>query len=101
MAKVSLAFTGEGGTSEGDFHEALNLAAVWICLSYLLLKTTDTVLSTPVREQFRSKRLADKGIGYGMESVQIDGKISWTFTTPCVAFVNFVSANRNLTWLSA
>ncbi len=72
-AKVSLAFTGEGGTSEGDFHEALNLAAVWDLPVIFIIENNGYGLSTPVREQFRSKRLADKGIGYGMESVQIDG----------------------------
>ncbi len=71
--KVSLAFTGEGGTSEGDFHEALNLAAVWELPVIFVIENNGYGLSTPVKEQFRSKRLADKGIGYGMESVQIDG----------------------------
>jgi 2-oxoisovalerate dehydrogenase E1 component len=71
--KVSLAFTGEGGTSEGDFHEALNLAAVWELPVIFVIENNGYGLSTPVREQFRSNRLADKGIGYGMESVQVDG----------------------------
>ena len=71
--KVSLAFTGEGGTSEGDFHEALNLAAVWELPVIFVIENNGYGLSTPVNEQFRSKRLADKGIGYGMESIQIDG----------------------------
>jgi 2-oxoisovalerate dehydrogenase E1 component len=71
--KVALAFTGEGGTSEGDFHEALNLAAVWDLPVIFIIENNGYGLSTPVVEQFRCKRLADKGIGYGMESVQIDG----------------------------
>jgi 2-oxoisovalerate dehydrogenase E1 component len=71
--KVSLAFTGEGGTSEGDFHEALNLAAVWDLPVIFIIENNGYGLSTPVKEQFRSKHLADKGIGYGMESIQIDG----------------------------
>src|SRR5450432_90612 len=71
--KVSLAFTGEGGTSEGDFHEALNLAAVWDLPVIFVIENNGYGLSTPVTEQFRCNRLADKGIGYGMESVQIDG----------------------------
>jgi 2-oxoisovalerate dehydrogenase E1 component len=71
--KVSVAFTGEGGTSEGDFHEALNLAAVWNLPVIFIIENNGYGLSTPVREQFRAKTLADKGIGYGMESVQIDG----------------------------
>jgi 2-oxoisovalerate dehydrogenase E1 component len=71
--KVSLAFTGEGGTSEGDFHEALNLAAVWRLPVIFLIENNGYALSTPVAEQFRCANLSDKGIGYGMESVQIDG----------------------------
>jgi 2-oxoisovalerate dehydrogenase E1 component len=71
--KVALAFTGEGGTSEGDFHEALNLAAVWDLPVIFIIENNGYGLSTPVDEQFRSKRLADKGIGYGMEAIQIDG----------------------------
>jgi 2-oxoisovalerate dehydrogenase E1 component len=71
--KVAAAFTGEGGTSEGDFHEALNLAAVWDLPVIFIIENNGYGLSTPVKEQFRANRLADKGIGYGMESVQIDG----------------------------
>src|SRR5450755_341734 len=71
--KLSLAFTGEGGTSEGDFHEALNLAAVWDLPVIFVVENNGYGLSTPVKEQYRANRVADKGIGYGMESVQIDG----------------------------
>ena len=71
--KLALAFTGEGGTSEGDFHEALNLAAVWDLPVIFIIENNGYGLSTPIAEQFRCKHLADKGIGYGMESVQIDG----------------------------
>jgi 2-oxoisovalerate dehydrogenase E1 component len=71
--KIALAFTGEGGSSEGDFHEALNLAAVWELPVIFIIENNGYGLSTPVKEQFRCNRLADKGIGYGMESVQIDG----------------------------
>jgi 2-oxoisovalerate dehydrogenase E1 component len=71
--KVSLAFTGEGGTSEGDFHEALNLAAVWDLPVIFIIENNGYGLSTPVAEQFRCANLSDKGIGYGIESVQIDG----------------------------
>jgi 2-oxoisovalerate dehydrogenase E1 component len=71
--KVALAFTGEGGTSEGDFHEALNLAAVWDLPVIFIVENNGYALSTPVSEQFRCKSLAEKGVGYGMESVQIDG----------------------------
>jgi 2-oxoisovalerate dehydrogenase E1 component len=71
--KLSAAFTGEGGTSEGDFHEALNLAAVWDLPVIFIIENNGYGLSTPIKEQYRANRLADKGIGYGMESVQIDG----------------------------
>jgi len=71
--KIALAFTGEGGTSEGDFHEALNLAAVWELPVIFIVENNCYGLSTPVSEQFRCSRLADKGIGYGMEAIQIDG----------------------------
>jgi len=71
--KCALAFTGEGGTSEGDFHEALNVAAVWDLPVIFIIENNGYGLSTPSSEQYRCKRLADKGIGYGMESVQIDG----------------------------
>src|SRR5664279_3100504 len=71
--KIALAFTGEGGTSEGDFHEALNLAAVWELPVIFIIENNGYGLSTPAIEQYRGNRLADKGIGYGMEAVQIDG----------------------------
>ncbi|MEP6712843.1 MAG: dehydrogenase E1 component subunit alpha/beta [Ferruginibacter sp.] len=71
--KVSLAFTGEGGTSEGDFHEALNTAAVWGLPVIFIIENNGYGLSTPVREQYRCKNLIDKAAGYGMEGVQIDG----------------------------
>jgi 2-oxoisovalerate dehydrogenase E1 component len=71
--KVSLAFTGEGGTSEGDFHEALNVAAVWDLPVIFLIENNGYGLSTPVSEQYRCISLTDKAKGYGMETVQIDG----------------------------
>jgi 2-oxoisovalerate dehydrogenase E1 component len=71
--KVSLAFTGDGGTSEGDFHEALNVAAVWDLPAIFLIENNGYGLSTPVNEQYRCISLIDKAKGYGMEGVQIDG----------------------------
>jgi len=71
--KVSLAFTGDGGTSEGDFHEALNVAAVWDLPVIFIIENNGYGLSTPVSEQFRCENLVDKAKGYGMEGVQIDG----------------------------
>lgn len=71
--KVSLAFTGDGGTSEGDFHEALNTAAVWNLPVIFIIENNGYGLSTPVSEQYRCKNLVDKAIGYGIEGVQIEG----------------------------
>jgi 2-oxoisovalerate dehydrogenase E1 component len=71
--KISLALTGEGGTSEGDFHEALNVAAVWDLPVIFIIENNGYGLSTPVSEQYRCISLVDKAKGYGMEGVQIDG----------------------------
>ena len=71
--KVALAFTGEGGTSEGDFHEALNVASVWNLPVIFLIENNGYGLSTPSTDQFRCKQLADRAIGYGMEGITIDG----------------------------
>lgn len=71
--KVAVAFSGDGGTSEGDFHEALNTAAVWDLPVIFVIENNGYGLSTPVNEQYRCKSLVDKAIGYGMEGVQIDG----------------------------
>ncbi len=71
--KVSLAFSGDGGTSEGEFHEAVNLAAVWDLPVIFLVENNGYGLSTPSKDQFRCSHIADKGIGYGIESKTIDG----------------------------
>ena len=71
--KVSLAFTGDGGTSEGDFHEALNTAAVWDLPVIFIIENNGYGLSTPVNEQYRCESLVEKAKGYGMEGVRIDG----------------------------
>ncbi|MDB5158100.1 MAG: dehydrogenase [Mucilaginibacter sp.] len=71
--KATLVFTGEGGTSEGDFHEALNIAAVWDLPVIFLIENNGYALSTQISEQYRSKKLIDKAIGYGIEGRQIDG----------------------------
>jgi 2-oxoisovalerate dehydrogenase E1 component len=73
QGKVSLAFTGDGGTSEGDFHEALNVAAVWDLPVIFIIENNGYGLSTPVSEQYRCENLVDRAKGYGMEGVQIDG----------------------------
>lgn len=71
--KLSLAFSGDGGASEGDFHEALNTAAVWDLPVIFLIENNGYGLSTPSADQFRCKQFIDKGIGYGMEAFQVDG----------------------------
>lgn len=71
--KVTAVFTGEGATSEGDFHEALNIASVWELPVLFVIENNGYGLSTPTNEQYRCENLADKGIGYGMESHIIDG----------------------------
>src|SRR6476661_6341163 len=71
--KVSVAFTGEGGTSEGDFHEALNVAAVWDLPVIFIIENNGYALSTPVHEQFRCDSLVEKARGYGIDGIKIDG----------------------------
>ena len=70
---VTAVFTGEGGTSEGDFHEALNIASVWDLPVIFCIENNGYGLSTPTNEQYRCKHLVDRGAGYGMESHMVDG----------------------------
>ncbi|HET8963842.1 MAG TPA: dehydrogenase E1 component subunit alpha/beta [Chitinophagales bacterium] len=71
--KVTAVFTGEGGTSEGDFHEALNVASVWDLPVLFIIENNGYGLSTPTNEQYRCEKLADRGIGYGMQAITVDG----------------------------
>lgn len=71
--KVAVAFSGEGGTSEGEFHEALNTAAVWQLPVIFVVENNGYGLSTPTHEQYRCENIADKAPGYGMRSAIIDG----------------------------
>ena len=71
--KVTLTYSGDGGASEGDFHEALNVAAVWQLPVIFMIENNGYGLSTPSNEQFRFKSFVDKGPAYGMEAVQVDG----------------------------
>ena len=71
--RVTLTYSGDGGASEGDFHEALNVAAVWQLPVIFLVENNGYGLSTPSNEQFRFKSFVDKGPAYGMEAVQVDG----------------------------
>jgi 2-oxoisovalerate dehydrogenase E1 component len=69
----TMVFTGDGGASEGDFHESLNVAAVWDLPVIFCIENNCWGLSTPSVEQFRCKQFIDKGIGYGMKAIQVDG----------------------------
>jgi 2-oxoisovalerate dehydrogenase E1 component len=71
--KVTLVFTGDGASSEGDFHEGLNVAAVWKLPVIFVVEHNGYGLSTPSEEQFAFKYFTDKGPGYGMEAIRIDG----------------------------
>ena len=71
--KVTAVFSGEGGTSEGDFHEALNVASVWNLPVIFIIENNGYGLSTPTNEQYKCKSISDKGIGYGIESMTLDG----------------------------
>ncbi len=71
--KTTAVFSGDGGTSEGDFHEALNVASVWGLPVIFVIENNGYGLSTPSCEQFRCKQFSDKGIGYGMDAYTIDG----------------------------
>ena len=71
--KIAVAFSGEGATSEGDFHEAMNVAAVWELPVIFIIENNGYGLSTPSSEQFKCEKIADRGVGYGMEAVTIDG----------------------------
>ena len=71
--KATLVFTGEGATSEGDFHEAINVASVWNLPVIFLIENNGYGLSTPTNEQYKCKNLVDRAIGYGIEGIQLDG----------------------------
>ena len=71
--KITAVFTGEGATSEGDFHEALNVASVWDLPVLFIIENNGYGLSTPTREQYKCENLADRALGYGMESHILDG----------------------------
>jgi 2-oxoisovalerate dehydrogenase E1 component len=72
-SRVVAVFSGDGGTSEGDFHEALNLAAVWRLPVVFVVENNGWGLSTPTHEQFACADLAERGAGYGMPGVVVDG----------------------------
>ena len=71
--QVCAVFTGEGGTSEGDIHEALNVASVWSLPVLFCVENNGYGLSTPTNEQYKCENIASRGIGYGMETHIIEG----------------------------
>src|SRR5262245_22071367 len=71
--RVAAAFTGDGATSEGDFHEAVNLAAVWRLPVLFVIENNQYGLSTPTSEQYACRDLADRGLGYGLPGLVVDG----------------------------
>jgi 2-oxoisovalerate dehydrogenase E1 component len=82
--KITVVFNGDGGTSEGDFHESVNVAAVWDLPVIFVIENNGYGLSTPSNEQFRCKSFVDKAIGYGIEGVQVDGNnILEVYDTVC------------------
>lgn len=70
---VALVLCGEGATSEGDFHEAVNLAAVFNAPVVFLVQNNGYAISVPAAKQFRARSVADKAIGYGVPGVEVDG----------------------------
>tara|TARA_B100000767_G_scaffold13826_1_gene13327 strand:- start:4973 stop:6898 length:1926 start_codon:yes stop_codon:yes gene_type:complete len=72
-SKLTAVFSGDGGTSEGDFHEALNVASVWNLPVLFCIENNGYGLSTPTNEQYNCESLADRGVGYGMESLVVEG----------------------------
>src|SRR5690554_1920409 len=91
--QATAVFTGEGGTSEGDIHEALNVASVWSLPVLFCIENNGYGLSTPTTEQFNCKNIADKGQGYGMESHIIDGNNILEVYTKIKRIANSVREN--------
>jgi len=91
--QVCAVFTGDGGTSEGDIHEALNVASVWSLPVLFCIENNGYGLSTPVSEQFNCEHLADRGKGYGMESHIIDGNNILEVYTKIQALVEDIRIN--------
>ena len=94
LNKVAVAFTGDGGTSEGDFHEALNTAAVWELPVIFVIENNGYGLSTPVIEQYRCETLAEKARGYGMDGIKIDGNNILTVYDTIKGIKNYCLENQ-------
>src|SRR5690606_35161074 len=91
--KACIVFTGDGGASQGDFHEALNVAAVWKLPVIFVVENNGYGLSTPSSEQFNCKQFIDKGIGYGMQSEQVDGNNILEVFRTTAALLNQIKEN--------
>lgn len=72
-ASIAVSFCGDGATSEGDFHEAINLAAVWDLPVVFIIENNGYGLSTPTAEQYACEHLVDRAVGYGIKGIQVDG----------------------------
>tara|TARA_B100000902_G_scaffold392929_1_gene446204 strand:+ start:50066 stop:52042 length:1977 start_codon:yes stop_codon:yes gene_type:complete len=92
-AKVTAVFTGDGGASEGDFHEALNVASVWDLPVIFIIENNGYGLSTPSNEQFRCEKFSDKGKGYGMDAYTIDGNNILEVYSSIIKLKNDISKN--------
>ena len=71
--RVAVNFIGDGGTSTGDFHEGLNMAAVWKLPLVLVIENNQYAFSTPVSQQYAAQRLSDRGVGYGIAATRVNG----------------------------
>jgi 2-oxoisovalerate dehydrogenase E1 component len=91
--QVCLVFSGDGGASQGDFHEAVNVASVWNLPVIFVIENNQWGLSTPSEQQFKCKSFVDKGIGYGMEAVSIDGNNVLEVLDTISAIKKDISAN--------
>jgi len=91
---LAVAFIGDGATSEGDFHEALNLASVWKLPIIFLIENNGYGLSTPTSEQYACKNLADRGVGYGIKSSTINGNDILEVYNTITKCANYCRSNK-------
>ena len=91
-------FYWEGGTSEGDFHEALNVASVWSLPVIFLIENNGYGLSTPTSEQYNCKKLSDRGLGYGIESKTIEGNNVVEVYKTIMKFLKELKTNLDLSF---
>lgn len=88
--QIAYAFVGDGGTSEGEFHEALNIAAVWDVPVIFIIQNNQYGISTPIEKQTRSINLAVKSVAYGMKGIQVDGNDFFAMTKAVQEASNYV-----------